>query len=103
MPSDAMLADAYRAFHRSHELREKFEEMAERFDEEAEEVEVPADLAAQVRVVLDEHVDLRWDDAVQIVLDPELIERVREEKQKAEKKSGDFTGAEDDEEDDQAE
>ena len=45
----------------------------------------------QVRAVLDKHADLRWDDAVQIVLDKTQLDRVRTEKQKAKKKSGDFT------------
>jgi hypothetical protein len=34
---------------------------------------------------------LRWDDAIQIVLDKSQLDRVRVEKQKAKKKSGDFT------------
>ena len=50
----------------------------------------------QVRAVLDEHDDLRWDDAVQIVLDETQLDRVRAEKQKAKKKSGDFTDADED-------
>jgi hypothetical protein len=41
--------------------------------------------------VLDEHDDLRWDDAVQIVLDKTQLHRVRTEKQKSKKKSGDFS------------
>jgi hypothetical protein len=36
--------------------------------------------------------DLRWDDAVQIVLDKTQLNQVRENKEKAKKKSGDFTG-----------
>ncbi len=45
----------------------------------------------QVRAILDKHDDLRWDDAVQIVLDETQLDRVRTEKQKSKKKSGDFT------------
>jgi hypothetical protein len=70
----------------------------EEFDEEAGEVEVPQDLKEQVRAILSEHEDLRWDDAIQIALDETTLDRVREEKQKAKKKSGDFTGAGEDDE-----
>ena len=65
--------------------------MEEEFDEETTEIEVPENLKEQVRAVLDEHDDLRWDDAIQIVLDETQLDRVRAEKQKAKKKSGDFT------------
>ena len=40
--------------------------------------------------------DLRWDDAVKLVLGDQL-DAVRAEKQKAKKKSGDFTDADEDE------
>ena len=96
VPDDDLLAETYRAFHRSQQLREKFEEMEEEFDEEADEVEIPKDLKEQVRAILAKHGDLRWDDAIQIVLDETTLDRVREEKQKAKKKSGDFTGGDED-------
>ena len=57
----------------------------------------------QVRTILDEHDDLRWDDAVQIVLDETQLDRVRAEKQKAKKKSGDFTDTDEDEWDEEGE
>jgi hypothetical protein len=91
IPDDDVLAETYRAFHRSHELRERFEEIVEEFDEEADAVEIPTGLNERVRAILAEHDDLRWDDAIQVVLDGTTIDRVREEKQKAQKKSGDFT------------
>ena len=47
----------------------------------------------QVRAILNKHADLRWDDAIQIVLDETQLDHVRAEKQKAKKKSGDFTDA----------
>jgi hypothetical protein len=50
-------------------------------------------LTEQVRVVLGDHSELRWDDAIQIVLDEDSVDRVRAEKQKAKEKSGDFTDA----------
>jgi hypothetical protein len=96
VPDDDLLAEAYRAFHRSERLREKFEEMEEKFDAEAEEVAVPVDLRAQVEAVLAEHQNFRWDDAVQTVLDDTLVERIEEKKREAKEKTGDFS--EDDEE-----
>jgi hypothetical protein len=65
------------------------------------EIEVPRNLKEQVRAVLDEHSDLRWDDAIQIVIDRTQLDPVRAEKQKAKKKSGDFTDADEDEGDDE--
>jgi hypothetical protein len=106
VPDDDLLAKTYREFHRSQQLREKFEEMRKQFKEEEEgqdhEIEVPQNLKEQVRGVLDNHGDLRWDDAIQIVLDKTQLEHVREEKQKAKKKSGDFTDADDDTDDAEA-
>jgi hypothetical protein len=97
MPADDLLAEAYRAFHRSEQLREKFEEMEAEFDAEAAEVEVPENLKEHVRAALAKSEDLRWDDAVQIVLDETALDRVREEKQKAKREAGDFTGGDEDE------
>jgi macrodomain Ter protein organizer (MatP/YcbG family) len=71
--------------------------MRAEFDRQATEVEVPEDLQEQVRTILDEHSDLRWDDAVQIVLDETRLDHVRAEKQKTKKKSGDFTGTDEEE------
>ena len=99
---EQLLANTYCAFHRSQQLREKFEELEEEFDDEYAEIQVPKDLKEQVRSVLDDHNDLRWDDAIQIVLDRTQLDRVRAEKQKVKRKSGDFTDADEiDEEDDE--
>ena len=92
IPDDDLLAETYRAFHRSEQLRERFEEMEEEFDEEADAIKIPRGLKKRVRAILAKHDDLRWDDAVRLVLDETQLDRVREEKQKAKKKSGDFTG-----------
>jgi hypothetical protein len=89
VPSEILLAETYRAFHRSHLLREKFKAMARQFDQDASDVEAPADLEDQVRAVLAEHTDLRWDDAIQVVLDATQLARVRADKDK--KVSGDFS------------
>ena len=93
IPDDDLLAETYRAFHRSQQLRERFEEMEEEFDEEATAIEIPDGLGELVRGILAEHDDLRWDDAIRLVLDEMQLDRVRAEKEKAKKKSGDFTGA----------
>jgi hypothetical protein len=90
IPDDELLGEAYLAFHRSNELREKFTEMESKFEES--EIEVPKNLKNQVRAILKKHSDLRWDDALKIVLDKTAVAAVRTEKQKSKKKSGDFTG-----------
>ena len=53
--------------------------------------DIPEDLEERVRAILAKNTDLRWDDAIQCVLDPTELSRVRAEKGKAERKSGDFT------------
>jgi hypothetical protein len=97
VPSEDVLAETYREFRRSEQLREKFEEMEAEFDDEDEDEAVPRKLADKVRAVLKKHADLRWDDAVKVVLDKTTLDRVREEKRKAKKKSGDFTDGDEDE------
>ena len=96
VPDDDLLAEAYQAFHRSNELREKFEEMESEFEES--KIKVPKSLKNQVRAILRMHPDLRWDDALKIVLDKTQLDAVRAEKQKAKRKSGDFTGGGEDDE-----
>jgi hypothetical protein len=95
VPDEDLLSEAYREFRRSQQLREKFREVERQFKEEAAETEVPDDLKEQVRAILAGHRDLRWDDAIQVVLDATQLDRVRREKAEAKKKSGDFTGADD--------
>jgi hypothetical protein len=98
IPDVDLLAQTYRAFHRSEQLRERFAETEAEFDEEADEIAVPRGLKKKVFAVLSKHDDLRWDDAVQVVLDRTTLDRVREEKRKSKKKSGVFTGGDEDEE-----
>jgi hypothetical protein len=88
IPGDDVLAETYREFHRGKELRKEFEEIESKFKES--KIKVPKTLSKQVRATLKKHPDLRWDDAVQIALD-ETLDHVRAKKQKAKKKSGDFT------------
>jgi hypothetical protein len=89
IPDDDLLGEAYQAFHHSQQLQKKFEKMNKEF--EATEIEVPGDLREQVSAVLNEHSGLRWDEAIQIVLNPEQLDHVREKKQEAKERSGDFT------------
>ena len=99
VPSNELLGEAYREFHRSKELREELEELESGFEES--KIKVPKNLKNQVSAILTKHPDLRWDDALKIVLDKTQLDAVRAEKQKAKKKSGDFTGTDDDEDDDE--
>jgi hypothetical protein len=96
VPDEDLLAETYRAFHPSQRLRERFEAMERQFDKEAEATDIPKDLEQRVRAVLAEHSDLRWDDAIQVVLDATQVTHVRAEKENAKRKSGDFTGGNDD-------
>jgi len=89
IPDDALLAEAYQAFHRSKELRQQFEEIESKF--EASEIKVPKYLKYRVCAILKQHSDLRWDEALQIVLDNTQLDRVRAKKRKAQKTAGDFT------------
>jgi hypothetical protein len=99
VPDDKLLEETYRAFHHSDELREAFEEAEREF--EATEITVPEDLREQVRKILEQHEGLRWDDAVRNVLG-NTIDDIEADKQKVKKAAGDFTQADDDEEDDGA-
>jgi hypothetical protein len=91
IPDDDVLVETYRAFDRSQRLRKKFKEMEQQFDREAAVADIPENLRLSVRGVLAVHADLRWDEAIQVVLDQTQISHVRAEKEKALKKSGDFT------------
>src|SRR5262245_40179178 len=99
IPDDDLLAEAYRAFHRSNELQEQFKEMESEFEES--KINVPKNLKNQVRAMLKKHPDLRWDEAIKIVLDDTQLDAVRAEKRKAKRKSGDFTEEDDDGDDDE--
>ena len=96
IPNNDVLAEAYQEFHRSNQLRERFEEIENEFDET--EIKIPKNLSERVRAILAKHSHLRWDDAIKIVLDKTQLDRVVEEKEKAKKKSGDFTDTVDDDE-----
>jgi hypothetical protein len=94
IPSDKLLEETYRAFHHSNELREAFGEIQEGF--EASEITIPKNLREQVGKILEEHQELRWDDAVRNVLG-DTIDDIREDKEKVKKAAGDFTQDDEDE------
>jgi hypothetical protein len=94
VPDHDLLGKAYRAFHHGKQLGDVFRKAQEQF--KASEADVPDDLDERVREILDEHNDLRWDDAIQVVLDETQLDHVREKKRKAKKTSGDFTDNESD-------
>jgi hypothetical protein len=95
VPDETVLAETYRTFHRSDELREEWEDLLAAMDDE-KRIKVPKNLKAKVRAILSKHPDLRWDEAVRIVLDGSALDHVRVEKVKAKRRSGDFS--DDDEE-----
>jgi hypothetical protein len=100
IPGDDLLGEAYVAFHRSKELREKFEEIESKFEEM--EIKVPKNLKNRIGAIIKKYPDLRWDDAIQVVLDETQLDHVRAKKQKAKRKSGDFSDdANEDEEEDE--
>jgi hypothetical protein len=81
IPDDKLLGEAYRAFHRSNELREAFEKLEGKF--KASKIKVPKNLKAGVQAKIRRHPDLRWDDALKLVLDATQLDAVRAAKQKA--------------------
>jgi hypothetical protein len=83
VPDGDLLAKTYRAFHRSDRLRERFRKMENQFDKEIAAVEIPEDLDQRVRAILAKHAGLRWDDAIQLVLDRTQLSRLRAEKERA--------------------
>jgi hypothetical protein len=93
IPGDDLLAEAYQAFHHSKNLEDIFEKGKSEYEET--EIDVPEDLKERVRAVLDDHDDLRWDDAIQIVLDEAQLDHVREEKKKRKDKAGNFVDTDD--------
>jgi len=99
VPNDDLLGKAYQAFNHSKQLRAVFKKAESAF--KSTKIKTPADLKKRVGAILKKHPDLRWDDAVQVVLDETQLDAGRAEKQKAKKKSGDFTDNDDDAEEDE--
>ena len=90
VPCKDLLGDAYQAFHRSKQLRDIFEQAESEFEETEIDVPVPDDLELQVHKILEEHDDLRWDDAVHVALDETQLDHVRGEKEKRERQGWQF-------------
>jgi hypothetical protein len=101
VPDPKLLADTYVAFHKSQKIEEAFEELQEDMPDE-DDVQVPGDLEDQVRKLLDKHPHLRWDDAVQLVLDEDKLKDIEAKKTKSKEEAGDFSESrqEDDDGDD---
>jgi hypothetical protein len=93
VPDDGLLGKTYQAFHHSQQLRNIFEKAKSEY--EKTDIDVPGDLREQVRDILQQKDDLRWDDAIQIVLDETQLDHVREKKQEVREKSGDFADDDD--------
>ena len=89
IPENDLLSEAYQVFYHSQQLRKIFEEAESGY--EKADIEVPEDLKGRIRAILDEHHDLRWDEAIHVLLDRTQLDQVREKKQQAREKSGDFT------------
>jgi hypothetical protein len=100
VPADDVLAEAYQAFHRSNQLSEQFEELEAEFEED--EIATPKNLSKKVRAILKKHPELRWDEAIQIMLDNTQLDHVIEKKHEAKKKAGDFTDDGEEEEDEES-
>jgi hypothetical protein len=83
VPDDDLLARTYRAFHRSQRLQKRFKRMEQQFDNESAATKIPQDLDQRVRAILAKHAGLRWDAAIQLVLDRTQLPRLRAEKERA--------------------
>ena len=96
VPDEDLLAETYRAFHRSEQLREKFEEMEAEFDDEAEDVAVPKRPDGQ-RFARSSTSTPTCDGTTRSgsCSTKRRLDRVRAEKEKAKKKAGDFTDEDD--------
>jgi hypothetical protein len=90
VPGIELLADTYVAFHKSQQIEAAFERLQEDMPDD-DDVEVPGDLENQVRKLLDRHSHLRWDDAVQLVLDEDKLQDIEAKKTKSKEEAGDFS------------
>ncbi len=92
IPNRKLLEEAYREFDRGIQLKKVFEAAEKSLNASA--AEVPKDLEDKVREVLDDHDDLRWDQAVQVVRDPTLLDYVRKQQKEEKAKAGNFVESE---------
>jgi hypothetical protein len=96
VPDRKLLEDTYRELHCGIIL-EKLMEGAEKKLGKTADAKVPKDLEKKVRGVLSENDDLRWDDAVQVVLDNSRLDDLRKRKRENKAKAGNFDASGDDE------
>jgi hypothetical protein len=94
VPHRKMLENTFRELDRGIRLK-KIMADAEKKLGAAADIKVPKDLGKRVRNVLDENDDLRWDDAVQVVLDESLLDDLRKEKADKKAKAGNFAASDD--------
>jgi hypothetical protein len=90
VPSSKLLADTYVAFHKSQKIEAAFERLKRDMPDD-DDVQAPGDLDDLVRKLLDKHPHLRWDDAVQLVLDEGKIADIEAKKKKGKEEAGDFS------------
>jgi hypothetical protein len=69
VPSQEGLEEAYRLFTRNAKVQEVVDEAIENIDDDEDETEVPDDLEKRVRDYLVSHPSVRWDAAVQKIVD----------------------------------
>src|SRR5215831_10167240 len=62
IPDDDVLAETYRGFHRSDELREEFEDLMATMEEST--IKVPKNLKQKGRAILTKHPNRRWDEGI---------------------------------------
>jgi hypothetical protein len=74
IPDSDALAETYRALHRDRRLRKAFKKIEKGLREE--EVAIPDDLGTRVEAILAKEPSLRWDEAVELVLDKRQLRRV---------------------------
>jgi hypothetical protein len=96
VPDRKLLEGAYREFDRGMRLDKLVEDAAKKLGKTTH-IKVPRDLEKRVWDVLDENDDLRWDEAVQVVLDESRLGDLRKRKRDDKAKAGNFVASGDDE------
>jgi hypothetical protein len=94
VPERATLEHTYRTFARDQQLQQAFKQLRQTLP--VPDIKVPKNLEQKVEDILEQHDDLRWDEAVQIVLDENRLQDMRQEKREAKKRAGNFMAGEED-------
>jgi hypothetical protein len=74
VPSAELLRDTYRLFVRSKRMQEAVEKAIEEMDDE--DNAPPANLGARIAAHLKQHPELRWDEAVEAIVESDLEEGI---------------------------